>query len=147
MIRLEKYPDVGEGHIFLMPLKWNILNGTWAMQVNTSQAFNFNYYNSSNADNNSISTTLYLARGTYTIQLLTGTSTDRAIIDIDIDGVEVASTDLYSAGTVYNVIREAVDIPVLTSGLKTLTYRIDGKNGASSAYYGSFSALIFIRTA
>ena len=105
-------------------------------------------YNSTDADGDEMDFQVYLAAGTYTIILWAYKGTDQAIVDIDIDAAEVASFDLYDAGApgTSQRLTDAGNV-VATSGLKTITYRVDGKNGASSNHFARWEGITFSRTA
>jgi hypothetical protein len=138
----------GEGHITILPYNYNTIGqGTWAIGISTAQALCYFFYNGSNANLDNFTVKAYLAAGTYTLRLLVFTQNTSAILDIDINGVEVASFDLYSAGVVYNVIKTQTAIVVAASGLKTLTFRIHGRNGASTGWCAFITTATLWRTA
>jgi len=140
--------QAGEGHIFLYPFAYSAINqGTWVVNVQASYLLNADMYNTTSADGDEVDFQAYLAAGTYTLLLIASKSTDRAIGDIDIDGGEVASFDLYNAIFVGNNLLRQAAIAVATSGLKTITYRAHGKNGASTDYVAAFQAIVLWRTA
>lgn len=87
-----------------------------------------------------------IGQGTYTLILFGKTHTAYGIIDVDIDGDEIASFDLYGANT-DNVRQVQTGITVSSAGIKTLKLRVDGKNASSSAYYCAFTYLALIKTA
>ena len=99
------------------------------------------------ANGDEIHYSVYLAKGTYTFGMLYLKTNANGIIDIYIDADEVASFDSYSAGNVFNSWGTQANIVVAASGLKTINFKIDGKNGASSNYYTYTSYLVFWRTA
>jgi hypothetical protein len=105
------------------------------------------FRNTSNANGDNFTMNVYLSAGTYTFQLLTHRATDKAIVDVDIDGVEVASYDLYNGGEIVNHVFETANIVVSTTGLKAIRFRVDGRNAASTQWYFTPTAFAFIRTA
>jgi len=134
------------GHITILP--WNyssIGQGTWIILIDVSQILNGTVYNSSIANLDNISFKVFLDAGTYTLRLLAIKFSVGGIADVDIDEVEVASFDLYSAVTVYNSIVSQTGIVISTSGLKTLKLRLHGSTGGS--YYCAISSIALWRTA
>jgi hypothetical protein len=140
-------PSAGEGHIIIFG--WNyqsIGQGEWTSGETLSQALATRWYNNGvNLDN--ISYNVYLAAGTYTLRLLCHTDIDHGILDIDLDGVEIASFDGYSAATTWNVLQTQTGIVVATAGIKTLKLRVDGKNASSTSYIVEFTTITLWRTA
>lgn len=126
----------GEGHISILPHNYQSIGaGTWVWVVDTGVITNGRFTNEgANADLDNITYQVYLAVGTYTLRILTTKSNNWGIMDVDIDGVEVASFDLYSAAVLRNRVVSQAGITVAASGLKALKLRVDGKNGSSSAY-------------
>lgn len=141
--------DRGEGHITILPWNYNSVGqGTWSIAgVAETQWADHGVQNISAADGDNLSYYVYLAKGTYSLCLLTYTDSAQAILDIDIDGAEVASFDLYSAASTFNVIKLTANIAVATPGLKTLRLRIHGKNAAAIAYYANISLIALWRAA
>jgi len=140
--------QAGEGHIVILPSSYSAINqGTWAWVQSAAHLFNAYWNNTSAADADEIDYKVYLAKGTYTLAVLGGDGPSLGIIDIDIDGVEVASFDLYDAGwTVFQMDTQA-SISIAAAGLKTLTLRVDGKNGSSSGYNTLINCIALWRTA
>ena len=114
----------------------------WMFVVDTLK----NHVNTPNTNEDNISYKVPLSQGTYTLILFGKTHTAYGIVDVDIDGVEVASFDLYGANT-DNIRQVQTGITVATAGIKTLRLRIDGKNPSSSNYYGAFTYIALIKTA
>lgn len=139
----------GEGHITLIPPAYErVDSGTWVIG-NHNDAYYLGrfFYNSSGGDGDSVSYETYLAAGTYTFFFLAVKAGNRGILDIDIEGTEVASFDQYDAGGGYQYYLEETGITVATSGIKTITFRVDGRNGSSSGYYSGWSFAALWRTA
>ena len=137
----------GDGHITLLP--WNAsssIQGNWVFSANAGQLFDFTYVVSGGSDGDSFAMQLTLSQGTYTLKTLNLTTSNAGIMDIDIEGTEVASFDLYSSGSVFNILNTQQQISIATSGLKTLVVRIDGKNGSSSGYAGHITYITLFRT-
>jgi len=138
---------IGEGHINIF--SWNydsVGQGAWTNALDPYMFCNGRAYNSSNANGDNISWKVYLAKGAYTLRVATLTDLASAIVDFDIDGVEVASFDLYSNPRVDNVIFTKTGIVIAASGLKTLRMRADGHNDSSIGWYAYFSVLALWRT-
>lgn len=140
--------DIGEGHITILPFNYDSIGqGTWVLTVAASHPLNFQFNNTSNTDLDNISYKVYLAAGTYTLRVIHYKSDSQGIVDIDIDGVEKASVDCYAAVVDYDAILSQTGIVIATSGLKTIKFRLDGKNGASSSYGFRFSEFALWRPA
>jgi hypothetical protein len=137
------------GHIQILPSSYDsISQGSWSIQANKSNCiFNGYTWNPSAADGDSINYKVSLDKGTYTLKLLVVTSNSRGIIDIDIDGNEVASFDCYSASGGNNISKVQTGIVVSASGMKELKIRIDGKNASSTAHYATIQSISLWRTA
>lgn len=140
-------PDPGGGNISIIPLKVVAGAGAWATVANSNQMLDVVVYNTTGADGDYFTDTVFLAAGIYKIQVLYYKTTNTGIVDIDIDGVEVLSFDEYAASATYNQIHETTGIVIASSGLKTLDFRVDGKNVASSGYTANSSLIRIIRTA
>lgn len=141
-----KQPTPGEGHLNILPWNYDSVGaGTWSIIVDAGQAFNFRYGHG-NFDLDNLSYKVYLAKGTYTLRVMSCLTLSAGITDFDIDGVEVASWDWYGA-TTYNYVNSQTGIVIATSGLKTLKMRLDGKNGSSEAYGTNISLISLWRTA
>ena len=126
---------IGEGHITILPMSYSSIGaGTWSQGINANSYLNGYFFNTSSADADNASYKVYLAKGTYTLRLVHTKASTGAIVDIDIDGVEKGSVDLYAASTSYNEIYSVTGIVVAASGLATIRLRSDGRNGSASGY-------------
>lgn len=144
----DKTPVPGEGHITLLaPNNSGSPQGVFTLAINVSQFLCGYMYSTTANDGDNITYKCYLAAGTYTLKSLFIHGANAGIIDIDIDGTEVTSFDTYNAGTLYNRLEMQTNIVISTSGLKTITVRVDGKNASSTGYEIMFSYLAFYRTA
>lgn len=144
--------NVGEGHINLLLLANHIQSvgqGTWATSIASSpQRLPFYLGNGAamaNLDN--VTFNVFLAAGTYTFSLLYIKEPTSGILDIDIDGVEVGSVDMYAVAETYNGIYTFTGVVVAAAGLKALKLRMDGKNAASTNYNCLVTLLTCWRTA
>jgi hypothetical protein len=140
--------NTGEGHIALLgPAYSSVGAGTWALLASGNQVLDLINNDAADADGDNISWECYLAAGTYYILVLAVKGASFGVIDIDIDAAEVASHDLYDAGTLYNQRLTDAGNVVAADGLKTVKLRVDGKNGASSGYAAYISGIWLWRTA
>ena len=138
----------GEGHIELLPLSYSAVNaGTWATWVDAESFFGWVFGNSTHDDLDEVDYQAYMAAGTYTFMILINKSPESGILDIDVNGVEVASFDLYTAGWSRNNRLTQAAIAIATSGLKTITFRVDGKHASSTNHYAIYAYACFWRTA
>lgn len=138
----------GEGHILLEPLSYSsIVQGSYAVSGIPAGAFKGAFYNASAADGDEYHLKAFLAAGTYALTLLSDTKNNRGILDIFIDNDEVASFDLYTADLAKNVRNTQAGIVVSSAGIKTIKFRLDGKNGSSSSYMANIQSTYLYRTA
>lgn len=140
--------DPGDSHMVVFPSAYfAIEQGTWGYSTEAGQVLAGGLVNTSNADGDSLSYKIFLPAGTFTLFYFTWQSGNRGILDIDIDGNEVASFDNYSSPAVKNVLHTQAGIVIASAGIKTLTIRVDGKNPSSSDYYVTPALIGFWRTA
>jgi hypothetical protein len=138
---------VGEGHITILPIAYDSIGqGTWAFSINSLYYLNGSLQNTTHNDGDNVSYRVYLDAGTYTLLLMYHRSTHVGIVDVDIDADEVASKDAYGV-LAYNQIFTQTGIVVASAGLKTLKFRIHGKNGLSDNHYIDLVAIALWRTA
>ncbi len=139
---------IGSGHLLIFPANYDSIGqGTWVNSVQASAVWQYYLANSTNADGDNLTYKLYMAIGTYTLRVIVTTAADEGVLDIDIDAAEIASHDLYSAGTVFNVVFTTTSIAVAAAGIKAIKLRLDGKHGSSSDHYARVISLAFWRTA
>ena len=144
--------DVGEGHITIVPHAFDsVTKGDWILSTNTSQVLNGFIANSGGspaaADLDRINYKVFLAKGTYTVSILTVNNTDEAILDLLIDGVSKGTSDNFSASLIFNVITNFTGIVITTSGLVELSIKVNGRNVSSSNWVIAFSSISLYRTA
>lgn len=138
----------GEGHITILPLSYEAIGaGTWVVTEPVAGELVGSLHNDPKNDLDNLSYEVYLAAGTYTILLVAQKDTLSGIVDIDIEGVEVASFDTYAAVLEKSVLFEDAGNVIATAGIKTITLRLDGKNGASGSFELQFNYLVLWRTA
>lgn len=140
--------DVGEGHICILP--WNysaIIQGTWALIISTLQALCC-YVGNQSVQNDEINYKVFLAAGTYTLDILGVLNTNNGIATITLDGVSQGTIDLYGSLT-YNAKASIANIVVSASGLKTLGLKIATHNASAQTpyYYFLFTQMALYRTA
>lgn len=136
------------------PICWNMLTiapdvvgqGTWVRFVSTNYLYNGSIYDATPLDGDNFTVNFRCPAGTYTLHFNDIQGASYGIVDVDIDGVEVGSKDMYSAGSVFTNVEEITGI-VLSRGDHTLKFRIDGKNGSSSNYFINLSHVSLQRTA
>lgn len=75
-----------------------------------------------------------LAAGTWSITTIHTTAADGGISTVSIDGASVGTFDLYSAGTVGNVVTPITGVVIPADGIYKLRFTAASKAGASSAY-------------
>ena len=141
--------DSGEGQININPsLGYKSIDaGTWVLAVSASHYSYAYWYNSTSAQNDAVTYNAYLAKGTYTLGLLSQTNNNEGIITVKIDGVSVGTIDLYSAGIVRNVRSLLTGIPITESKLYEIQLIMATKNGASSSYQCVLNDIELWRTA
>lgn len=136
------------GRVIIMPNAVDVVGaGTWAVSHNALANYAFQVVNTTSADQDNCTFYCYLSAGTWTLNALVHKDSDRGIIKIYVAGTLVATFDLYNAAQALNQVATQAAIAIATNGNKAILVKVDGKNGASSDYYCSLSALEFVRTA
>ena len=120
--------------------------GTWAPFGGSTLQTPAQLYNSSAAQNDSISYDLYLSRGTWTFDSLLTSNPDHGIATVELDGVSVGTVDLY-AGSGGIVSGKITGITVGNSGKHRITLIAATKNASSSGYTLGVQQLALARTA
>jgi len=125
--------DKGQVHTTILPLSFFSQVGSWILDISSAKYLCGNLYNVSGEDLDSISYVIKLEEGNYSLLFQSDKATDRGIVDIDIDDVEVASFDCYGESSPnYSYIQS--NILISSTGIKELKIRVDGKNILSSGY-------------
>lgn len=138
----------GEGHITIMPYAYHSIGqGTWFPWLSALQVLQGGIRNSDPNDGDNISYRAYLSAGTYSLMLFTNHLPTAGIMDIDFDGDEVASFDLYSDPGQFNSRHVQTDIVLPNSGLTTIRCRADGKNALSTDFFIPIGHISLWRTA
>jgi len=140
--------DPGEGHILIIPYLYDaIVSGTWLLENYPASLFGQAFISDPPAIGDEINFKAYLAAGTYTLKVLVMKYLDSAIFQIKIDGDVVATFDSYDPLEVYNHLFAQNGIVVAEGGIKTVTFRVSGKNASSVNYYVRLGGIWFYRTA
>lgn len=125
----------------------SITSGEFVHAPDANYYCNAKFYNSSNNDGDQVDYEIYLGAGTYTFKLLHAKNTNFGIIKLLVDDVEKGSIDSYAASAELNVISTITGVEIASSGVKTVSLKIDGKNGSSTGYYLNISAIYIYKTA
>ncbi len=136
------------GGVFLPAWNWDSVGqGSWAKYTDANYLYNGYVKSNPALDSDSLDFKAFISAGTYSLKFMSVHFSIGGIVDIDIDGLEVASFDLYQAATERNKVQTATEITVSASTVKTITVRLDGKHASSSGYSLIFQYLHFYRTA
>jgi hypothetical protein len=103
--------------------------------TNGDAVYFFATYQDAAANGDTLEQKFFLAEGTYTLGVLGLKSTNRAKIDIYIDGVAVVSGQDWYNGSAQVALLTTGGIAVSGDGVHTLRTVVNGKNGSSSNYY------------
>lgn len=139
--------------LYISPICWNMIThepdaigqGTWPIGKNDGFLYNGNFFNLVASDGDNFTCDFYSAAGTYKLRFNAPKNNNYGKIDIDIDGVEKGSFDLYAASLDAVNIAEIMGI-VLKAGKHQLKVRVDGKNASSSGYQVSLSGFSLTKT-
>jgi len=139
---------LGDGTIFFVSLKpAGVVQGTWVQSSNATYFLTTCFYNSSNANGDEFYYYVMLSQGTYTFQQFASKLNSSGILKVYLDSTLIATHDLYNGGGTTAVL-ETTGITVSAGKLYKLTFKIDGKNGASSGYQSILQGgPTFIKTA
>lgn len=110
----------------------------------TTQNFAYQSYQNSPANGDIRDFRFFLPAGSYTLNVLTSTQNARGKVEVSIDfGSVLATWDLYSASSVFNVV-QTLGITISTTGVHTLRFKVNGKNASSSNYFFAFTKFWFL---
>lgn len=138
---------LASGHVTIFPWAYNSQSGSWTWGLHANQAMQGWFFVASPIDGDSLTFKVALPPGTYTLRLLVSTTSTSGVLDVDVDGVEKATFDLYDAGLSYNVLKTQTGIVVAApGGVIDLVLRIDGKNGSSAGFAALITAISLWRT-
>lgn len=119
--------------------------GTWTHNHNTNMDYYY-FLQSPNSDGQKLKFSVFLEEADdYTIQILGIVSTNRPIMDIEIDGSVVDSIDWYNGSTVYNTWKTVTDVEIVGNGNHLIELVTNGKTG--SDYYMSLTTFAMFRAA
>jgi hypothetical protein len=140
--------SAGDGHITVLPLHYlSITAGTWVWFV-ASQYLAGVLYNSSNAQNDRINFNIYLAKGTYTFDIIAVTGASYAIITLLFDGVSAGTIDCYVAGGPnYSQKKSITDITITTAAILQLSLKVETRNASCTGWYLACHSFALYRTA
>lgn len=120
--------------------------GTWGVQEDESNINNFFFTNTTAANADAVSFKVGLVAGTYSLIVIYAKSTDTAIIQVNLNGAQIASIDAYNAVTTRENISRTNSISV-SSGLVNLQIKANGKNASSSSYKVFIQGIAIVKTA
>jgi len=135
-------------NVDLIPIDGDAVAGTWNFNVNSNQILTGNYINlATHANNDEVTFPLMIGKGTYEVSMIYTTYDNRGKLDIALDGnIIINQLDQYSAAIVYNVIHRESAV-VIRHPTRTISFKVNGKNAASSDYYANWSLISFRRVA
>ena len=135
-------------NVDLIPTDGDAVAGTWNFVVDANQILTGHYVNdTSHANNDQVTFPFALGKGTYEVSMIYLTTPNRGKLDIALDGnIIINQLDQYSAGVIFNVIHRELAV-VIRHPTKTLSFRVNGKNAASSDYHANCSLISFRRVA
>src|SRR5262245_33975441 len=109
-------------------------NALGSATVDTGQAYNYYIRQSTSADADSFTQSVFLRAGTYTFSVIGQTNTANGKIDWYIDNVSFTTgQDWYSASQTKNVVKTA-SVTINSDGYHVLKGVINTKNASSSGF-------------
>jgi hypothetical protein len=121
----------------------SVVQGTWGFNCGSTEAYG-QLRNTTTADGDEITYTNYMTTGEYVFRLLYSKDDNCGIIKVYVDSDLVLTQDSYNAADSKNNAADNT-YTVTGSGVKTITIKVDGKNGASSDYMIKIQALMVRR--
>ncbi|MCA1571919.1 MAG: hypothetical protein LC798_16730 [Chloroflexi bacterium] len=88
-----------------------------------------------------------LAAGTWRVELIHHTGTDRGIYTVSLDGVTLGTIDGYAAAGVVNTRSAIAGVVVASPGKKRMLVKMSTKNASSTDYKGVLQHIQLVRTA
>jgi len=141
---------MGDGCFSVIPLKpAGVVQGTWTASMEIASQWWIGHKlsnDTSHANGDECYFYAMLAPGTYTFQLATFKASPSGILKVYLDSTLIATFDLYSAVSTLTILEQTA-IAITTGKLYKLSFKIDGKNGASTNYYCGISTFSWIKTA
>lgn len=120
--------------------------GTWSVQEDETNINNFFFTNTTAANADAVSFKVGLVAGTYSLIVIYAKSTDTAIIQVNLNGVQIASIDSYNGSTTRENVSRTNSISV-SNGLVNLQIKANGKNASSSSYKVLIQGIAIVKTA
>lgn len=141
----------GVGHRICMNMMTDepasVGQGTWSAGRDSNYFYCGRFLNNTHNDGDNFTMNFSVPAGTYKLRCNTAKSSNRGILKIYTDTVNLQGTfDLYAAALDATNISEVNGI-VLSEGDHTITFTVDGKNGSSSDHYVSIEGISLERTA
>ena len=135
-------------NVDLIPSDGDAVAGGWNHFINANQILNGYYINDiSHANNDQVTFPLVLGKGTYEVSMIYITTSSRGKLDVALDGnIIINQLDQYSAVAAHNVIHRESAV-VIRHPTQIISFKVNGKNAASSDYYMSWSLISFRRVA
>lgn len=122
-----------------------VFNGTALSQTaNSGTRFNNLFDESGGASGNYIYCLINVEAGEYEIQQVYQTSSDRGIIQLQVDGKTISSVDSYSSGATNNLVTKTYRVP-LTEGQHLVKILSNTKNASSTNYFAVHQFINFIK--
>lgn len=137
----------GEGRLWVSLYTRLITQGTWTQTIDTSKMFNFYLHNAGGVQNDEIYFPVFLAKGTYTLTMVSNKSTNLGIFTFSLDDAEIGTIDMYNGSPITNQISTIANITVTESKLYNLKLKLATKNASSTGYLCYVNALDMYRTA
>lgn len=117
--------------------------GTWLIGINASQFMNGWITNTTHALNDEIVYKFSHKAGSFVLWVLGRVGDWAGISTVTLDGVIQGTIDWYAAAAVFNTLK-SLAITIVADGEHTLSFKMTGKNPASSDYYLQMT-LIWLR--
>jgi hypothetical protein len=118
--------------------------GTWGISGANNMLYTFN---SSPAQNDSISYSIGLATGTWTLNVFGYAAANHAIVTIAVNGTNIGTWDQYAAaGAISSTTQTGIVIPGSQS-LTTVKLTATAQNASATGWYAAISQMNFRRTA
>lgn len=123
-------------------------SGSMTNTTDASSLFNILSALSSPADGDEFTNGFYLSAGTYTFVAVGLTSTDKGMIDWDVDGSSIGTgQDWYNGSTQRNQAKTIGSVVIAADGWHVLTGTVNGKNASSSGYGITLQMMYFVPAA
>lgn len=139
------------GSVYIHPTAWSsVASGSFAFGSGSTTDLGGGIIDNGGgcAVNDEVQYEVYLGVGTYTVRLYYRQGTANGQLDLEIEGTKEGSTlDTYNAANASNQSNDWSSISVTSAGLKTIAFKVTGKNGASTSYRMMLHGIEVIRTA